>query len=92
MITNGNITDDEWADHIMNGEAFMAVGLQAAVAGQIGNVQLFNDPAAIVPVRVRLLLLEVFPIPGFGINTNPRPHDVGLVPRPRCHRRLHRAT
>lgn len=80
MIVSGPVQDDEWNEHVMNGEAFVGLGFQTGVAGQIGNVQLFNPLGAFVPVRVRLRCLETIPIGGVGINTNPRRHDVGIVP------------
>ena len=75
MITH--LPDDEWSEHVANGEAFSGIGFQGGVAGQIGKVQLFNPVAS--GIRIRLRALEPMAIFGIAINTNIRRHDVALT-------------
>ena len=75
MITH--LPDDEWSEYVANAEAFSGEGFQAAVAGQVGKVQLFNPAAS--GIRIRLRALEPMALLGISINTNIRRHDVALT-------------
>lgn len=77
MIFKGNVADEEWNEHLMNGEAFCSIGLQGGAVGMIAHVQLFNPVGS--GVRVRLRTLETLPIFFIAINTNIRRHDVALT-------------
>ena len=69
--------DDEWNEHVMNGEAFVGEGIQVAAGGMIALTQIFNPLGS--GVRVRLRHLEPVPVLAFAINSNVRRHDVALT-------------
>lgn len=71
------MTDDEWSNHVMNGEAFVAEGIRTAVGGMIPELQILNPVAS--GVRLRLRFLEPMPFVGGPINNNVRREDVPLT-------------
>ncbi len=71
------ISDEEWSHSVAAGEAFAGEGFQAAVAGEIPYVQLFNPVDSGVRIRVRIMQpMAVFAV---FINTNIRSHDTPLA-------------
>lgn len=70
------MTDEEWSEHVRNGEAFAGVGLALGAAGMFSHVQLFNPVAS--GVRIRLWVMEAFSVFGIARNQNVYRHDVAL--------------
>lgn len=77
MIMNELMTDDEWNEHVMNGEAYAAEHLTIAIPALIPLTQLYNPVES--GVRVRLRCIEHMAFFGGAINQNIRRDDVALV-------------
>lgn len=71
------MTDDEWSEHVMNGEAFTAQATRTAVGGQSPELQLLNPAGS--GVRMRLRCLEPMPFIGGAINNGIRREDTPLT-------------
>lgn len=74
------LPDDEWSDHVENGEAFAAEIAVIAIGGMSPLSQLFNPAAS--GVRIRLRCVESFAFLAGSINQNIRRHDVALPSGP----------
>lgn len=74
------VTDDEWSDHVANGEAFAAEIAVVAIAGLNPLSQLFNPAAS--NRRIRLRCVESFAFVALPINMNIRRHDIALPSGP----------
>ena len=71
-----SVTDEQWNEHVMEGEAFTAESIVAGVGGMSPEGQIFNPVAS--GVRLRLRCLEMMAFVGGPINSNVRRHDVAL--------------
>ncbi len=79
MIFEG-MTDDEWSDHVMAGEAYSAEIAVIAVAGMIPLSQLFNPASS--DRRIRIRCVESMAFLASAINMNVRRDDVALPSGP----------
>ena len=77
MSVHGNVSDDEWSEHVANGEAFIGEALEPASGGMIAHAQIRNPPGSLK--RIRLRMLVPMPIFGIAINTNIRRYDPALA-------------
>ena len=72
-----DMEDDEWSDHVMNGEAFTGEAIRTAVGGMVPELQILNPAGS--GVRFRLRCLEPFAFIGGAINNNIRREDTPLT-------------
>ncbi len=72
-----NLPDEQWLEHLENGECYTAEVFIAGMVGLFSAIQIFNPVAS--GVRVRIRCVEAFTIFGIPVNQNLRRHDTALA-------------
>jgi len=71
------MSDDEWSEHVANGEAYAGAIFVTGVPGELPFVQLLNPVGSGMRIRVRVL--QPFAVFAIGVNHNLRRHDPPLA-------------